>query len=315
MFGKRYEYEDSEFKEILLFMNFVFAGVASTNAIAYMPWLRFFPLDGLKKLKKGLSIRDPILRQQLTQHRQTYNENNLRDFTDYVIKFSRDEVTLKKFGEVLTDDHMELLLNDLFIAGTETTLTTLLWGIIYLIHWPKYQDEIYTEIILKIGQDRYPSLKDRDALPLVNAALSETLRLSSVTPLGVPHKSMEDTTLLTKLNIPKGTTVLINHWQLHHDEHYWSNPHEFNPYRWLGDDKNVDSLKSFLPFSAGTRVCLGKNIAEAELFLFYSRLVRDFKFEVKPGDCLPSLIGNDGITLTPKKFEAFIVPRECPSIA
>ncbi|XP_047127905.1 steroid 17-alpha-hydroxylase/17,20 lyase isoform X2 [Hydra vulgaris] len=317
VFGKRYEYENCEFKEILTYMNYVFTGVAGTNAISFIPWLRFLPLDGLRKLKKGLSIRDPVLRKQLLYHRETYNESNLRDYTDYVIQFSRDEAILKKFGEQLTDDYLELLLNDIFIAGTETALTTLLWSIIYLIHWPKFQDKIYNEIVSAIGKNRYPSMKDRNMLPLVNAALSETLRLSSVTPLGVPHKAMEDTTLLNDLKIPKGTTILTNLWQLHHNKNCWENPHEFNPYRWFTNDQTLDSIKSmnFLPFSAGTRVCLGKGIAEVELFLFYSRLVRDFKFEVKPGDSLPSLYGNCGITLTPQTFKTFVVARNDSLIA
>ncbi|XP_065649370.1 steroid 17-alpha-hydroxylase/17,20 lyase-like [Hydra vulgaris] len=310
VFGERYQYSDPAFIEILTTINNIVAGLSNTTAVDFLPGLRYLQFSEIKKLKSSLVIYFRLLHDQLKKHKETFDENNIRDFTDSIIKFSKDETMENKFEEELTDEHLEHVIGDMFIAGSETTLTSLLWLIIYMIHYPKYQEEIFEEITRVIGENRYPQLSDRDSLHLVKASIKECLRLSSIVPLGVPHKTLSETTLIG-YNIPKNTTVIINHWQIHNDTNHWKNPNEFNPHRWIDDDNNFDATRatSYLPFSAGTRVCLGKTVAETELFFFFTRLIRDFKFEGVPGCPLPSLIGKCSITLAPEEFDVHVTPR------
>ena len=67
----------------------------------------------------------------------------------------------------------------------------------------------YEEIINEIGYDRYPELLDREKLPYLNACLHQVLRISVITPFGVPRKTTETKTL-NGTQIPKGTQVLFN---------------------------------------------------------------------------------------------------------
>ena len=53
----------------------------------------------------------------------------------------------------------------------------------------------YEKIINEIGYDRYPELLDREKLPYLNACLHEVLRISVITPFGVPRKTIETKTL------------------------------------------------------------------------------------------------------------------------
>ncbi|XP_065649369.1 LOW QUALITY PROTEIN: steroid 17-alpha-hydroxylase/17,20 lyase isoform X2 [Hydra vulgaris] len=310
VFGERYQYSDPAFIEILTIINNIAAGLSNTTAVDFLPGLRYLQFSEIKKLKSSLVIYFRLLNDQLKKHKETFDENNIRDFTDSIIKFSKDETMENKFEEELTDEHLEHVIGDMFVAGSEITLTSLLWLIIYMIHYPKYQEEIFEEITRVIGENRYPQLSDRDSLHLVKASIKECLRLSSIVPLGIPHKTMSETTLIG-YNIPKYTTVIINHWQIHIDTNHWKNPNEFNPRRWIDDDNNLDATRatSYLPFSAGTRVCLGKTVAETELFFFFTRLIRDFKFEGVPGCPLPSLIGKCSIALAPEEFDVHVTPR------
>ena len=291
-------------------MNKIIAGISNTTAFGFIPLLQFLPLNRIKEFQNALSKFFLILKQQLIKHRETYDENNIRDFTDSVLKLSKDKNMSGNIIEELTDDHLEHILGDIFLAGTETTMNTLLWSIVYMINYPKFQDELFNEIITVVGEHRYPCLSDRDSLHLVKASLKETLRASSLSPLGLPHKTTSETTL-ANLFIPKDTTIMINLWQLHHDSKYWHDPEEFNPYRWLNEDKKIDPNKatSYLPFSAGTRVCLGKVVAEAELFVFFTRLIRDFKFEVSHGCPPPKLDGKYTATINPEPFDVLLTPR------
>ena len=60
----------------------------------------------------------------------------------------------------VTNDHIEMILFDVFVAGAETTATTIRWLIVYLLHWPEIQEELYEEITRECGPNRYPELID-----------------------------------------------------------------------------------------------------------------------------------------------------------
>ena len=143
-----------------------------------------------------------------------------------------------------------------------------------------------------------------------DSTIAEALRLRPVTPLAVPHKALVDTTL-NGYNIPKDTTLILNIWAMHHDPKHWRNPSQFDPNRFLDKNKNVLNLStmSYLPFSAGRRVCLGELLAKVELFLFVAQLMHQFKIENPPGYPLPSLEGDIGMGLKPKPYKVCIKRR------
>ena len=86
-------------------------------------------------------------------------------------------------------------------------------------------------------------------------------------------------------DIPKGTTVLINHWALHHDPKYWKDPEMFDPYRFLDESGKMKPAKpdSWLPFSAGRRVCLGESVAKPEMLLMCVNLLQRFEIRLPEG--------------------------------
>lgn len=311
-FGQRYRRNDPEFKDVINFQTLIFKGLAASDIVGYIPWLRVFPLKGITSLKKGIAIRDPIFQKKLQEHKKKLDHEKSNDFTDEIIKLSQDKTFLQKIEmKTITDSTLEMCVNDLFIAGTETTTTTIQWLLVRILHQPQIQDKIYEELINKIGYDRYPELSDREDLPYLNACLHEVLRISVIAPFGVPRKTIE-TTNLNGTHIPKGTQIFVNFWSIQRNEKYWKNPDEFNPHRWFDENgKIVDpsSKRSYIPFSAGIRGCPGKTLAELELFLFVSRLFRDFQVEPVKGEKLPSLDGEFGLTLCPKPFKVVFKPR------
>jgi len=191
------------------------------------------------------------------------------------------------------------------MAGVETTLSTIRWFFLYLFYYPKYQQKLYKEIESKIGLKRPTTHKDIDSLPLVQAAILETLRLATVAPLSIPHKTTTDTSLAGK-NIPKNTMVILNLYSIHHNEDDWENPNEFKPERWLNVDGSLKPEKefSFVPFSTGTRSCIGEKMARMELFLIVTRVLAKFEVLPDPDEPLPSLSGRYSITFEPEEFKA-----------
>ena len=129
--------------------------------------------------------------------------------------------------------------------------------------------------------------------------------------MGIPHKALENSTI-SGHPVPKDATVLFNLWNIHHDERYWDNPHEFNPFRWIDDSKDYSRgcNESFLPFSAGRRACIGETMAKTELFLIFTRLVRDFRFEPNTEEPMPRLEAECGASLPPDRFSVYFVERK-----
>jgi len=133
----------------------------------------------------------------------------------------------------------------------------------------------------------------------------EVLRCSSIVPVGVSHVSMENTKL-GGYTIPKGTWLVPNLYQLHHDPQVWGDPEVFRPERFLKPDGFcMQRHESLMPFSIGRRVCMGENLARDTLFIFTTSLAQNFSVRAISGSELPTLepkLGN--ITLQPHKFKA-----------
>jgi cytochrome P450 len=67
----------------------------------------------------------------------------------------------------------------------------------------------------------------------------------------------------------------------HQNPSIFPDPHTFNPERWLvGSEADRKRLEGYLvPFSKGPRICLGMNLAMAELYLILAMVFRRFEFD------------------------------------
>lgn len=90
-------------------------------------------------------------------------------------------------------DHLSSLVQDLFIAGTETVSLTLNWAIIFAAYYPECQREIAEEIERVLGRERLPTESIRPKLPYVEAFLNETMRYQCAGPILIPRSTIRDT--------------------------------------------------------------------------------------------------------------------------
>lgn len=209
----------------------------------------------------------------------------------------------------LSDDYLVNDVEVMFAAGYETTSTTLKWVIAYLVNHPKYQEDIQRQLDEVLGE-RSPSLNDRASLPLVQAAIIETLRLGNVGPLLLPHVTMTDTTLCG-YRVPKDTIVFADTESVHLNPNCWKDPTNFNPYRHI--DKNgqlITNQNNFFPFGAGRRVCAGEALAKVKLFLFVSWILQNFTFVPEVDGHPPELRGIFSITQFPAPYKIRAIQRK-----
>ncbi|EDO48191.1 predicted protein [Nematostella vectensis] len=309
VFGSRYDMDDPEFHTVVDYTEQFVQGFRAASLVDYFPWLRHLPNKGLRQIKEACQNRDVVLQKKYQEHLVTYEHGVIRDLTDALLsanKASQEESAYLP----MTEDHIIMTMNDIFSAGLETTATSILWSLVYLIRNPKVQEQLHQQIDEVVGRDRAPELSDRENLPLIEATIAEVLRSSSLVPLLFPHSTTTDTHL-RGYEVPKDTIVLFNVWNMHHDPQRWSNPDEFDPTRFL-DDKGkfiCPATLSYLPFSAGRRVCLAESLGKMQLFLFISRLLHKFRFSVPPNGHPPSLEGVFGASLCPKPFRIVVEKR------
>ena len=135
-------------------------------------------------------------------------------------------------------------------------------------------------------------------MPYTEACILETLRLASVVPYALFHRTWEDVTL-GGVFIPKNTTVLPNIYAVHHDPSIWGdNVEEFIPERFLTpDESEVIRHEQMLAFSCGKRHCLGESLARNELFLFTSTVLQHFVICLDPNSPKPSMEQHVGGTV------------------
>ncbi|XP_052057805.1 cytochrome P450 2B5-like [Mytilus californianus] len=307
VFGSRFEYNDSDFEMILNVLEYIFKHAGLHLPENFMPILaNLMPNSEARSCFEEKEKIDDYVKKQIEKHKENYNSSETRDFIDIYLHqlYSENESNIPERSLF----HM---IFDLFAAGSETTSTTLLWIILYLIKYPSVQDLCRTEITTVAGL-RQVSYADKDKMPYTLAVIDEVQRIASIGPIGLPRACMEDVSISGRI-IPKHSVIIPHFMSAHYDEKYWENPTEFQPERFLTDDgKHIKHHKAFHPFSLGSRTCIGKNVAEMELFLFTTTLIQRCRLQhATPYEPLDMEGVQSGITLLPKPYKVRIRDRSC----
>lgn len=231
MFGSRYELDDPEFTRLAEIESEIFNMFTNGFLVDVFPWLKCFPFKSIQTLKELCEDRDKILGRIHREHVKANRVQNPEDLTDALLKAKKEAEEEDSTNEgLVTDQHIIMLMNEIFIASMVNIANTLSWALLYLIHNPSIQDLLHQELDQVVGPNRLPDIDDRNSLPYLEATINETMRIASVTPFSVPRKTTVDTTL-QGFDIPKDTTVFTNLWSLHHDPDFWDAPNDFRPQR------------------------------------------------------------------------------------
>lgn len=175
-----------------------------------------------------------------------------------------------------------------FIAGYETTATTLTFCSYELALHPEVQDRLYEEVQSAVDSDGEISYETLSKLPFLDAVLSETLRMyPPVIRLErraiIGNYKLGDTGLVLK----KDQEVEIPVYAIHHSEQFYENPDKFIPERFLPENRAKIQPYTYLPFGAGPRNCIGMRFALMEAKLGIAQIVRRFRFFRTPETAVP----------------------------
>ncbi|XP_069041132.1 cytochrome P450 2B4-like isoform X1 [Lepisosteus oculatus] len=308
VFGNRFDYSDEAFVRLLRIMNnnAYLTGSPIAQLFNLAPFIKHFPGPHQKIQQNAREVLE-FVGEAVKQHRDTLDRDNLRDFIDaYIVEMERQRSNPES---TFFEENLIMTIADLFIAGTDTTSTTLRWGLVYLMEFPDIQERCHQEIVRVAGYDRLPSVEDRAKMPYVEATISEIQRCANIAAFGMPHAVTRDTSLHGYF-LPKGTHVIPNMSSILSDKAQWKFPHHFNPDNFLDAEGHFERPEAFIPFSAGQRACLGEKLARMELFLFFTSLLQRLKFMWPPGAGPADLKGTVGFVRSPHPFHMICQSRD-----
>ncbi|EIA3688397.1 cytochrome P450 [Campylobacter jejuni] len=239
-------------------------------------WLSYV-LGDRKRAKAGDMIRQVL--SDIIKPRYDMADN--AEFEDILgsLLLVVDADTNKRFSFEEILDQVAML----FLAGHETTASSLTWTLCLLSLYPKEQEKAYEEItqVLQGGAIEISHLRQFKYLTNI---FKESLRLYP--PVGFfAREAKKDTQVRDKL-IKKGSGVVIAPWLIHRHEEFWTNPHGFNPSRFEGEYKK----DAYLPFGVGERICIGQGFAMQEAILILANILKTYKLELEEG-FVPDVVG------------------------
>ncbi|XP_054841601.1 cytochrome P450 11B, mitochondrial-like [Eublepharis macularius] len=171
-------------------------------------------------------------------------------------------------------DSIKANMTEFTAGGVDTTAMPLLFTLFELARNPHIQTAIREEITAVEAKGPKELSKLLNCLPLLKAAIKETLRLY---PVGITvQRYPTQDVVIQNYCVPAGTLCQVGLYAMGRSPEVFSDPELYSPKRWLGKEDN--SFKA-LAFGFGSRQCIGRRLAEAEMTLFLFHVLRNFKID------------------------------------
>uniref|UniRef100_A0A1D5QML3 Cytochrome P450 2E1 n=4 Tax=Macaca TaxID=9539 RepID=A0A1D5QML3_MACMU len=309
LFRKHFDYNDEKFLRLMYLFNENFQLLSTPWLQLYNNFpslLHYLPGSHRKVMKNVAEIKEYVS-ERVKEHLQSLDPNCPRDLTDcLLVEMEKEKHSAER---LYTMDGITVTVADLFFAGTETTSTTLRYGLLILMKYPEIEEKLHEEIDRVIGPSRIPAIKDRQEMPYMDAVVHEIQRFITLVPSNLPHEATRDT-IFRGYIIPKGTVIVPTLDSVLYDNQEFPDPEKFKPEHFLDESGKFKYSDYFKPFSAGKRVCAGEGLARMELFLLLSAILQHFNLKplVDPKDIDISPV-NIGFGCIPPRFKLCVIPR------
>ncbi|RZC45027.1 hypothetical protein C5167_037976 [Papaver somniferum] len=279
--------------------------VGAPNLADLIPFLKLLDPQGLKKRVSKVVQRfddffEKLIDERLDERKRglKMNENGRLDMLDVFLDYKSDKKDdeLKEFSRV----DIKGMLSDMFVAGTDTSSSTVEWGMTEILRKPEVYKKILAELDEVVGKDRFVEESDISKLTYFQAAVKETFRLHPGVPLLIPRRTNEATDVCG-YNVPKHAIVFVNVWGMARDEKVWPEPYEFKPERFLGSELDVKGQDfEILPFGTGRRSCVGMPLGHRMVHYSLASLLHAFEWDFS-AHILQDMTEKVGITLQKAK--------------
>jgi cytochrome P450 len=245
-------------------------------------WLSKFVPKYRQIWKESEPWGDIVYHQAAARLRRYQGGEKLDDFFSSLMDDKEGTPNNLELGEIVAESAA------IIDAGAETTAIALTQIMDLLIRHPQHMKTLTAELDAVLDDDEvvapYDKIKD---LPFLRASLDEGMRLIPPTSMALPRRTPPEGAQILDEWIPGNTTVGMTIYGAHRDPSIFPDPETFQPHRWLNPVERKRMEPYFIPFSAGSRGCIGRNISYLEQAMMLASLVHRYRFAVSPSWQLP----------------------------
>lgn len=213
-----------------------------------------------------------ILDEVIEDHRRTPGD----DLVSHHLGHTRSGAGSGLRGQEVRDGLMTT-----FLAGHETTGTSLAWTLATVASHPLVRERLEAELDTVL-RGRLPTVADLPRLVYTRMVVDECLRMYP--PIWLyPRDAIADD-IIGGYRIPAGSSVFISPYAVHRHPSLWNNPEAFDPERFHPDRVRQLPRYSYFPFGFGQRQCIGKHIALLQLQIGLAAIAQAVHLHLVPGN-------------------------------
>lgn len=259
---------------------------------------QYFPTKRFKQTLRSRELVCSTVSNIIEERRRRPEQDETMDLLNVLLKSSDEN------GNPLTTIEIRDQILTFLLAGHETSASTMAWFFYLMCENQEKQDKIRAEIRAKIPKLQNMTFETIQDLPLLTAAIKETLRLYPTIPLVARELDGSDELEYQNksFQIKAGQRVMIPIAGMHRCEEYYDRPDDFVPERFVQGtmefDKDAELKKdtplmfTYMPFGRGARSCIGDRFAMNEMITILATLMHGFKMELAcDSDCKPLMTG------------------------
>jgi cytochrome P450 len=241
-------------------------GVEVRSTIPIPDWT---PIPRKRRLRASVSALNKIVNDLVVERRAAEDADG--SMLTMLLSLKNDAGEPAMSDKQITDECITI-----FMAGHETSALVLTWACYLLAKYPDVQDRIRAEVDAVLG-DRQPTLADLSQLTYTTMVLKETMRMYP--PGWILGREAVEPAKIGDYDIAVGSLIFISPYLFHRDERFFEDAQTFKPERFDPAVEKQIQKYTFLPFSAGPRVCMGAGFAMMEMPIALATIVQQFCVE------------------------------------
>jgi len=241
--------------------------------IPFYRLLQKLPIPSLVQFNQARDRLDATVYRIINERR-----NNAEDRHDLLsmLLLAQDE---EGDGQGMTDVQVRDEVMTIFLAGHETTASSLIWTWYLLSQHPEVEEKLHSELVSVLA-GRVPTFDDVVRLKYTKMIFTETLRLYP--PIWLINRQAIKDCKVDSYAIPAGSLIHMCPFLVHRDPRYYPNPLSFNPERWESMAQDNRPKFAFFPFGGGARFCIGEQFAWMEAVLVIATIAQQWRLHFLP---------------------------------
>lgn len=236
---------------------------------------QWWPSPRMSRFRKAVRNVDRIVSGIIDDRRQSGEDRG--DLLSALLQAQDDD------GTAMSDQQLRDECITLFLAGHETTSIALANTLYLLSEHPEIEARVHQEAA-NVLDDRRATSDDYARLEYTERVIRESMRLYP--PVYAIGRQLLEDFELGGYTFTKGDTLLFVQWVTHRSAQCFSDPLRFDPDRWLPERAKLIHKYAYFPFGGGPRICIGNHFAMMEAVLVLATLIREYRFELLPGQTL-----------------------------